>query len=165
MSGAGQWRPMREADLPTVVTISDAVHGAFTEPLETFADRLAHYPAGCAILERDSAYLGYLISHPWPREAAPPKLGALLGAIPVADSYYLHDIALLPAARGSGAGASATAFAVRQAEVEGCRDIRLVAIQGADSYWHAQGFAYVGAAIEGPYGPGSHLMQRAIGAT
>ena len=115
MSGAGQWRPMREADLPAVVTISDAVHGDFTEPLQTFADRLAHYPAGCAILERDGAPLGYLISHLWPRDAAPPKLGALMGAIPVADSY-----------------------------------------------WYAQGFAYVGAAIEGPYGAGSHLMRRAI---
>ena len=94
---------MREADLPMVVGISDAVHGDFTEPLATFADRLAHYPAGCAIFERGGASLGYLISHPWPRDAAPPKLGALLGAIPAADSYYLHDIALLPAARGSGA--------------------------------------------------------------
>lgn len=156
------WRPMRGDDLPTVVAISDTVHGDFTEPLETFADRLAHYPAGCAIFERDGESLGYLISHPWPRDAAPPKLAALLGAIPSADSYYLHDIALLPAARGSGAGASATAFAVRQAKIEGCRDVRLVAIQGADSYWHSQGFAYVGAAIEGPYGPGSHLMQRGI---
>lgn len=164
MSGAAQWRPMGAADLPAVVAISDVVHGAFTEPLATFADRLAHYPAGCAIFERGEAPLGYLISHPWPRDAEPPKLGALLGAIPAADSYYLHDIALLTAARGTGAGATATAFAVRQAKIEGCRDIRLVAIQGADSYWHAQGFAYVGAAIEGPYGPGSHLMQRAIGA-
>ena len=43
-----------------------------------------------------------------------------------------------------------------------CENITVVAIQGADSYWHAQGFAYVGTAIEGPYGPGSHLMQRAV---
>ena len=153
------WRPMRADDLPTVVAISDVVHGDFTEPLETFADRFAHYPAGCAMFERDGTPLGYLISHPWPRDAAPPKLGAILGVIPAADSYYLHDIALLPAARGSGAGATATAFAVRQAEIEGCRDVRLVAVHGADSYWHAQGFEYVEA---DPYGPGSHLMQRTL---
>lgn len=162
MSSVGMWRPMRDADLPAVVRISDVVHGDFTEPLETFADRLVHYPAGCAMFERDGEPLGYLISHPWPRDAAPPKLRALLGAIPAADSYYLHDIALLPAARGTGAGATATAFALRQAEIEGCRDIRLVAIQGADSYWHAQGFAYAGGEMVGPYGPGSHLMQRGV---
>ncbi|HWW55795.1 MAG TPA: GNAT family N-acetyltransferase [Sphingopyxis sp.] len=164
MSGAALWRPMRAEDLPAVVAISDVVHGDFTEPLATFADRLAHYPAGCAILERAGEPLGYLISHPWPREAGPPKLGAVLGPVAAAESYYLHDIALLPAARGTGAGASATAFAAKQAEIEGCRDIRLVAIQGADSYWHAQGFAYVGGEREGPYGPGSYLMQRGIGA-
>lgn len=159
MSGAGQWRPMRAGDLPVVAAISDIVHGDFTEPLETFADRLAHYPAGCAILERDGEALGYLISHPWPRDAAPPKLGVRMEAIPASDSYYLHDIALLPAARGTGAGATATAVVVHQAKVEGCRDVRLVAIQGADSYWHRQGFEYVEAE---PYGPGSHLMQRRI---
>ncbi|OWQ95172.1 GNAT family N-acetyltransferase [Sphingopyxis witflariensis] len=159
MSGAGVWRPMRADDLPTVVRISDAVHGDFTEPLETFVDRLAHYPAGCAILDRDGEALGYLIGHPWPRDAAPPKLGVRMDSIPTSDSYYLHDIALLPAARGTGAGATATAFVVHQAEVEGCRDVRLVAIQGADSYWHRQGFDYVAA---DPYGPGSHLMQRVL---
>jgi len=164
MSDAAHWRPMDAADLPAVVRISDVVHGDFTEPLETFADRLAHYPAGCAILERDGEALGYLISHPWPRDAEPPKLGAVLGPLRASDSYYFHDIALLPAARGTGAGATATAFVMGQAGAEGCRDVRLVAIQGADSYWHAQGFAYVGSAIEGPYGPGSHLMQRAIDA-
>ena len=162
MSGSGVWRPMRPDDLPTVVRISDAVHGEFTEPLETFADRLTHYPAGCAILERDGEALGYLISHPWPRDAAPPKLGVRMDSIPTSDSYYLHDIALLPAARGTGAGGAAMAFVLGQAASAGCDEIRLVAVNGADSYWATQGFAYAEPDADGPYGRGSFLMARSV---
>lgn len=161
MSG---WRAMREADLPAVVAIADAVHGEFTEPLAVYAERLALYPDGCRVFERDGAVVGLLVTHPW-HDGAVPKIGAMLGALPdPADSYYLHDIALLPAARGSGAGAQAVAFVVDQAARAGCRDIRLVAVHGADSYWATQGFAYVDADADGPYGPGSYLMRRDVAA-
>src|SRR3546814_10434423 len=47
--------------------------------------------------------MGYVISHP-AVFGQPPKLNRLLGAIPAqADCYYIHDLALAPAARGSGA--------------------------------------------------------------
>jgi hypothetical protein len=105
------WRPMRAADLDAVVAISDAVHGAFTEPRAVYAERLDLYPEGCRVFARGGAVAGFLVTHPWHRGAV-PKIGALLGALPApADIYYLHDIALLPAARGTGAGAAATASA------------------------------------------------------
>ena len=104
------WRPMRAEDLAAVTAISDAVHGRFTEPMAIYAERLALYPAGCRVLAGD-AVAGYLISHPWYRDS-PPKLGAMLGTIPAdADAYYLHDLALLPAARGSGGGKAALDWA------------------------------------------------------
>ncbi len=109
----GGWREMRATDLDAVVAISDAVHGAFTEPRTVYAERLDLYPAGCRVYERDGAIAGFLVTHPW-HSGAVPKLGALLGEIPVpADIYYLHDIALLPAARGTGAGSEAAAFVRR----------------------------------------------------
>lgn len=156
------WRAMTADDLPAVVAIADAVHGVFTEPLEVYAERLALYPAGCRVFEREGAVAGLLVTHPWHRGAV-PKLGALLGALPaVPDVYYLHDIALLPSARGTGAGAEATAFALRQAAAGNCRDIVLVAVAGADSYWRAQGFEYAEPGVSGPYGTGSHLMTRRL---
>lgn len=158
MTGGG-WRPMRAADLDAVVAISDAVHGVFTEPRTVYAERLDLYPEGCRIFERDGAVAGFLVTHPWHRGAV-PKLGAPLGALPApAEVYYLHDIALLPAARGTGAGAEAIAFVRRQTRLAGCAEIRLVAVNGADSYWRAQGFDDAAPGETGPYGPGSYLMR------
>lgn len=152
------WRPMRPGDLDAVVAIADAVHGAFTEPRAVYADRLDLYPEGCRLFERGGVVAGFLVTHPWHRGPV-PRIGALLGALPApADIYYLHDVALLPAARGTGAGAEATAFVRRQARLAGCAEIRLVAVNGADSYWRAQGFDEAAPGEAGPYGPASYLM-------
>ncbi|MCX8474481.1 MAG: GNAT family N-acetyltransferase [Sphingomonas sp.] len=156
------WRPMRETDLAAVATISDAVHGRFTEPVAVYAERLALYPSGCRVLEQDGEVAGYLITHPWHRDES-PKLGALLGAIPPqADTYYLHDIALLPSARGTGAGKAVLDFVMDRARALGFADITLMAIGGADRFWAAQGFVYVPHAMDPSYGAGAHRMRMAI---
>ncbi|MCW2395116.1 MULTISPECIES: GNAT family N-acetyltransferase [unclassified Sphingobium] len=73
-----------------------------------------------------------------------PAFNAPLGAIPEnPGSYYLHDLALLPDARGSGAGRTALALIVAQAGREGLGEIWLTAVNGADSYWAAQGFEVI----------------------
>lgn len=156
----GRWRPMEEADLPAITAISDAVHGDYTEPMAVYAERLALYPDGCAALERDGAVSGFLVCHPWLGEI-PPGLGKPIGAIPAQpDHYYLHDIALLPSERGSGAGKAAVALVEQQAARAGLTKIVLVAVNGADSFWSSQGFAYAPGGTSGPYGAGTFLMQR-----
>jgi len=158
----GRWRQMSAGDLAAVSAISDAVHGRYTEPMAVYAERLNLYPAGCRVLEQDGEAAGYLISHPWFRED-PPKLGALLGAIPPdSDSYYLHDLALLPAARGTGAGKAALDFVKARARARGRSDIALMAVGGADRYWARQGFAYVPRDVDPSYGEGAYLMLGAI---
>lgn len=155
------WRPMRAADLSAVSAMSDAVHGAFTEAQPVYAERLALWPQGCRILETGAGVAGYLIAHPW-RLGAPPALGAMLGTLPVAaDVYYLHDIALLPAARGTGAGAAALGLVLESAVAARLPLVELVAVNGADTYWRAQGFEAV---APGPYGAGSWLMRRLVNA-
>lgn len=156
-TATGLWRAMTAADLDAVVALSDAIHGPFSEQRETYAERLALYPDGCRIFERDGVVAGYLITHPWHR--TPPKLDALLGALPAdAETYYLHDIALLPAARGCGAGRHATDLVRAMARRAGCADITLTAVNGADRFWAAQGFDY-DAQGGHPYGADTYLMR------
>jgi GNAT superfamily N-acetyltransferase len=153
---------MSAKDLAAVSAISDAVHGRFTEPVAVYAERLALYPAGCLVLEQRGEVTGYLIAHPWYRDA-PPKLGAMLGAIPAhADSYYLHDIALLPAARGTGAAGAALDFVMARARTLGFSDIALMAVGGADRFWAARGFAYVPRDVDPSYGADAYLMLGAV---
>lgn len=159
------WRAMTAADLPAVAAISDTVHGRYAEPVEVYAERLALYPRGCFTLESDGAPTGFLVTHPW-RGDAPPKLGAILGAIPNdADTYYLHDIALLPETRGTGAGRAGLDLTIAAARAAGLGEIMLMAVGGADRFWAAHGFAVLEAApaaLTG-YGLEALLMRRRFG--
>jgi GNAT superfamily N-acetyltransferase len=153
---------MRAGDLAAVSAISDAVHGRYTEPVAVYAERLELYPAGCRVFEFEGEVAGYLISHPWHRQS-PPKLGALLGAIPAdADTFYLHDIALLPSARGTGAGRIALDLVVGDARALGFAEVTLMAVGGADLYWAAQGFDHVPREADPSYGAGAHLMRMPV---
>ncbi len=153
------WRAMTVADLPAVTAISAAVHGCYGEPVEVYAERLALWPSGCFVWQQGEDIAGLLVAHPWHRTTS-PELGALLGAIPQdADSFYLHDIALLPETRGQGAGKAATALVIDRARSAGYRDITLVAVNGAEAFWATQGFAIIEA---GGYGPGTYRMHRTV---
>lgn len=150
---------MTLADLPAVADISASVHERYAESEAVYAERLALWPTGCSVWQPGDRIAGLLVAHPWHR-ATSPALGALLGAIPAdADSFYLHDIALLPETRGQGAGAAATALVIDRARQAGFSDVTLIAVNGAEAFWAAQGFAIVEA---GGYGPGTFRMRRAV---
>lgn len=154
-----QWRPMRPDDLAVVTDISATVHGVYAETRDTYAERLALYPAGCLVLAQGTAPAGFLVSHPW-HAGQSPALNQQLGAIPHENvDYYLHDIALLPDTRGSGAGKAALAFVIAHARAHGFERVSLVAVNGADRFWSAQGFDHVEPAEISPYGPGTFAMQ------
>ncbi|MEC3949319.1 GNAT family N-acetyltransferase [Sphingobium sp. HWE2-09] len=153
------WRPMKEADIAAVSTISDAVHGAYTEGAPIYAERLRLDPAGCWLLAHDGTAMGYCISHPWQGDA-PPPLDALLQAIPTQpDRYYLHDLALLPQARGTGAAADAVELVLTQARRAGFKRIALTAVNGAEAFWRKHGFA-PSRKRDAAYGIGSIMMDR-----
>ncbi len=142
------WRAMRPEDLSAVAAISDAVHGHFTETRETYAERLELYPTGCFVLEEGGQLIGFLVTHPWYRDS-PPALDARLTVLPnPADIYYLHDVALLPEARGTGAGKTALALTIDAARRAGLAEIHLMAVNGADSFWRANGFMDLALSVE-----------------
>ncbi|MGO4715501.1 GNAT family N-acetyltransferase [Bradyrhizobium sp. 2TAF24] len=137
------WRPMAAADLPAVAAIAARVHPDYPENDAVFAERLRLYPAGCLVLAAGPELVAYVVSHPW-HHLQPPALNSLLGALPAMSStYYIHDVALLPQARGSGAGAAVVARLVAQARAEGLANLSLVAVNGSQVFWHRQGFAEV----------------------
>ncbi|WP_165323382.1 GNAT family N-acetyltransferase [Rhizorhabdus phycosphaerae] len=162
MTGIDHWRAMERQDIDAVVHIADHVHMAFPERPEVIAEKFALYPEGCLILDGSQHAIGYVLAHPWHR-ATPPKLDHLLGAIPEgADTYYLHDLALLPEARGSGAGAAAVDRVVAQARRGGFRDISLIAVGDSVPFWTSRGFAPATDGPDRPYGPASLFMRRRL---
>jgi GNAT superfamily N-acetyltransferase len=131
---------MVPADLPAVAAMAAAIHPGYPEADAVFAERLALHPAGCRLLIVAARPAGYVVSHPW--RGAPPPLDTLLGAIPAAaDHHYLHDLALLPVARGAGAAAVIVGNLKRHARSLRLTRLALVAVNGSGGFWQRQGFA------------------------
>lgn len=146
-----QWRPMRASDLAAVEVLGNAVHTAYYERPEVFAERLALAPETCFVLAGREIQ-GYLIAHPW--SGPPPALDTLLGALPAPDHLYLHDLALAQAVRGQGHPQAILA------RLPG--PIALIAVGGTAPFWQSQGFAPVpiSAAKLASYGAGAVYMRR-----
>lgn len=144
MPGASlDWRAMTTADLPAVQALADAIHPDFPEDAAVFADRLALHPAGCFVLFGEAGTAGYVLSHPW-LDGQPPKLNAVVGRIATtASTYYIHDLALLPAARKSGAAAQIVEMLATHASTLRFKNMTLVAVNNSVHFWRRQGFEIV----------------------
>ena len=135
------WRPMTTGDLAAVEAIAAIVHPGFFERPEIFAECLRLYPQGARLLARGETALGYELSHPW-RDQAVPALDSLLGELPAgAQNYYLHDLALLPEARGTGAAGRLVAELIAHATKAGFFRMSLVAVNSSQDFWRRQGFS------------------------
>lgn len=134
------WRLMTAYDLPAVQAIAEAVHVDFYERAEVLAERQQLYHNGCYLLEIAEKPVGYLLSHPWTYASLPP-LDTLLGKLPASpDTYYIHDLCLLPVARRIGAAGKIVGALTKHAEAEGYPTMSLVAVNGSVAYWEKRGF-------------------------
>jgi ribosomal protein S18 acetylase RimI-like enzyme len=134
------WRPMTATDLPAVLAVAAVVHPDYPEDEAVFAERLRLFPHGCFVLDGPKGLLGYVVSHPCHR-GAPPALNTLLGRLPEAPgAFYIHDLALLPAARGSGAGRLIVEQLVALAREVRQPRLALVAVNDSSRFWQRQGF-------------------------
>lgn len=139
------WRALTTLDLPSVEAIAAAVHPDFPEAIALFAERLRLYPDGARFLELGGVPAGYLISHPWHARAV-PALNVLVGAMPPdAATYYMHDLALLNKARGTGAAAMIVGAMIGHARAMGFPSLSLVAVNGSQPFWYKHGFRVVNA--------------------
>ncbi len=150
---------MRAADLHAVNRIADQVHPDFPESEAIPAERLALYPAGCLALEMHGDLMGYAVSHPW-HDGNPSALNSLLGRLPANPAtYYVHDLALLPVARSTGAAGAAVGLLVAQAAREALPSMTLVAVNNSAGFWQRHGFR-VASAAPASYGADARIMVR-----
>ena len=134
------WRAMTGYDFAAVFDIANKVHPGFFEAQEVLAEKFELYRNGCYLLEVSEKPAGYVLSHPWTLGSL-PALDTLLGAIPPdADTYYIHDLALLPLTRGVGAAGKIVAALTKHAHAMGYPTMSLVAVNNSIPFWEKQGF-------------------------
>jgi ribosomal protein S18 acetylase RimI-like enzyme len=134
---------MTPADLPVVKSLGDIIHPSYPEDAAVFANRLALHAAGCFVLDDNDTICGYVLSHPW-HDRRPPALNEVLlaGAAP-ATTFYIHDLALAPAARRSGAATAVVAMLAAHATRLRLPNMTLVAVNNSVHFWQRQGFTIV----------------------
>ena len=111
------------------------MHPDFPESYDVLAERQRLYLNGSYLLEIGERPAGYVLSHPW-QFGQIPALDTPLGAIPEdADTYYIHDLALLPVARRIGAATFITNALAKHARAHGYPTMSLVAVNGSAGFW------------------------------
>ncbi len=123
------WRPMTHRDLNKVYTISLAQWGStYYESLKIFQNKLDYYPDGCFVYEDDFKVQGYLLSHPWSSTNI-PNINEPLPRMLI-DTYYIHDIVLLPEFRGEMIASKLISQILKDR-----KEVCLVAPEPTQHYW------------------------------
>ncbi|GAA0642635.1 GNAT family N-acetyltransferase [Brevundimonas lenta] len=158
---------MTPADLDAVADIAVIGFPEHFEGRDCFENRLALNAPGCFVLAgADDRPLGYLVAYPWSAGSA-PALNTLIEAIPDdAAVMYLHDLAIHPDARGSGASKPIVEALADQARAAGWPALALVAVNDAVRFWEGHGFTVSDApgmsAKLASYGPDARYMIRPL---
>ena len=160
---------LRAQDMPAVMRIQAQGYTAIVpESLASMSAKLQAAPRTCHAAWRQGELVGYLLALPV-RGLALPALDSPGCAIdPAADALYLHDLALAPAARGSGAGQALVERTLAVGAQLGLQRALLVAIQGSAPYWQRQGFDLLDPSSPAlraklaSYGADAQLMQRPL---
>lgn len=134
------WRAMTGYDFGAVFDIANKVHPGFFEAEAVLAEKFTLYRNGCYLLEVSEKPAGYVLSHPWTLGSL-PALDTLLGQLPAnPDTYYIHDLALLPLTRGVGAAGKIVDSLTKHALAMSYPTMSLVAVNGSVPFWEKQGF-------------------------
>jgi GNAT superfamily N-acetyltransferase len=134
------WRAATGADLDAISEIADGIHVELPERPEVFAERLHLFPQGVFVLAQGSTTVGYGLSYPWLLHRIPP-LDTLVEALPaLPECLFLHDVAVLPHARGNGATNKLVEILTSTARRHQISSLGLVSVYGTHAMWARHGF-------------------------
>ena len=134
------WQPLESEDLATLGQIAAQIHPGLPERLEVLAEKNSLFPAGCRKLVVAEKMVGYGLSHPWKLHSI-PALDHQIGHLPAdADCLFLHDVVVLPEARGYGAAETYLRHVQSLATTAGFGTLALVSVYGSNALWERFGF-------------------------
>jgi ribosomal protein S18 acetylase RimI-like enzyme len=138
-----EWQPLLQSDLDLVNEIADRIHTSLPERSEVFAEKVRLFPSGCRKLVIDKKMVGYGISHPWILYAIPPLDEFLVGLPARPECIYIHDVVVLPEARGQNAAGHYIDYLKALAAKSKLPSLALVSVYGTDVLWSRYGFQVV----------------------
>ena len=133
-------RPLAVSDIPAVreIMIGAYKDSSFYEPAETFAAYLRAFPAGSFAAVVNDSLVGYGFGHPWLKGVPVPLDITELELPETPTCFHVHDIAVK--VQGAGVGGRLLRQMLEVAAEEQVEFVDLIAVEGADTYWHRFGF-------------------------
>lgn len=166
MRKAVQVRTMAEQDIEAVLGIQDRCYTAIIpESGQSLRAKLDAARTTCFVAACEGRVVGYLMALPW-EAANPPRLNAQSCRLPATpDCLYLHDLAVAPEARRSGAARALLDACFAKLRELGLGRVCLIAVQDSAEYWERHGFRTVAPSglLQGrlaTYGDGARYMER-----
>ena len=163
-------RAMQEDDLPTVLAIQSCCYDATKlESYQSFSVKRKAAPTTCFMALVAGRRAGYLVAVP-SVAGSPPPLNSPDFALPShADALYLHDLAVAPAARGTGVAVALIEAYFQAAKLAKVQRACLMAVNGSGAFWQRYGFepmAHLGSHAESmaTYGDGAQYMGMLVSA-
>ncbi len=133
-------RPLAVSDIPAVCETQAGAYkdSSLHEPPETFAAYLRAFPAGSLAAVANDSLVGYGVGHPW-RKGVPLPLDITELELPTTPTcFHVHDIAVK--VKGLDVGRRLLRQLLEVAAEQQLEFVDLIAVQGADTYWHQFGF-------------------------
>ena len=133
-------RPLTASDIPDVCQTQAGAYKdtSLHEPPETFAAYLRAFPAGSFAAVANDTLVGYGFGHPW-LKGVPLPLDITELELPATPTcFHVHDIAVR--VKGLEVGRRLLRQMVEVAAEEQLEFLDLIAVGGADTYWHQFGF-------------------------
>ena len=140
MTIAPQWIPLLKSDGAEVDRIAKLIHPTLPERKEVLLEKIRLFPGGCFKFVFNGQMAGYGISHPWALCSVPP-LDDFLRALPAnPDCIYIHDVAVLPEARGHTAAGKFIEKISAVAKRMHIKRLACVSVYGTHVLWARFGF-------------------------
>ena len=159
-------QPARNTDLPAILRIQSLCYTAIVpESAQSMGAKLTAAPDTCFVARSNGKITAYLLALPWSFDN-PPHLDAPACVLPDnPDTLYLHDLAVEPAARGSGVSQALVKAFLLALSRSSIGRASLIAIQDSASWWAGHGFQAISpgpdlAARLASYGSDVHYMSR-----
>lgn len=160
---------MTHHDLTAVLAIQHQCYQpAFHEPREAFESKWTASPDTCWVAERQGLVCAYLVCLPIEGRALPALHASAFQRSATPDWLYLHDLAIGPAARGTGLAPELVSKALASAQRIGLHRAGLIAVQDSCDFWRRFGFAEDASGHQvsrdklDSFGDGAVFMSRAL---
>lgn len=134
-------RPLKKNDIPQLIRVQQRTFTSdLCESLEVFQNRFDHFGQFFKVATIKDQIVGYIICFPYKLGEIPKNNAPFENDLKQPDCFYIHDVTLIPEARGQGLAPLLIESAFNQAKDLGFTKVSLVSVGQSGNYWDKLGF-------------------------